>query len=200
MQDRLKTRFRDHIAASEGWVGWPYLDGKGLVTIGPGLLILGRTPAETRRTFLDLALEIEDGGTPRPATETEKDEAYAVLVAEQARGAGNRAAAAYRPLTRVRLSLAEQTRLLDRQIETRVNRLRAELAPGAWERLGAGQQAAVLDIHYANGSLSRFPRLKAAIARGDAAAMAAEAEFHSGGRIDRGRQTRNRAAILGAAD
>jgi GH24 family phage-related lysozyme (muramidase) len=200
-------QMRDHIRQNEDAKDWPYLDSKGLITIGPGLLIRGHDDAETEAGFVALPLQVKDQNTSqlRAATLEEKHCAYRAMAAEQAKGPGNRSAEAYRAVTRVVLPPAEQDRLLDQQIATRVEAIKKEVGGDAWERLSDGQKAAVLDIHYNSGSLNGYRQLKNAIRAGDALGMATHAIFHSGenpdGTLQRNweRLARDQAAILGVS-
>jgi len=86
---------------------------------------------------------------------------------------------------------------LGQEIVERAQKSAREIGPEAWSKLTDRQKAVVIDIHYANGSLNDFPKLKEAIQARDAEAMARESHFHSAGDRNWNRLRENHCALLG---
>lgn len=173
MDPRTMQRMRDHITESEGTLPFPYKDTKGKLTVGTGFLV------DDEKSFVAMPFRIKDPqtGEPRPATEAEKKAEF-----KRAKGLSNDQlhATGKSPLS---LPKGEIDRRLDAEITTRVDKVKKEVGEADWNRLTDGQKTAVVDIHYANGSLEKFPKLKEAIRNGDAKAMAEQSDFH-GGKMD----------------
>ena len=191
----LKT-IRQHIIESEGQPPYPYLDIKGNLTIGTGFHI------ETEKEFLSLPLINEQ--TEKPATEADKRAEFAKMqklsedLAKEPEKL-NRRADTYENNTTLRMPKAEQDKLLDQEIATRVSQIKKDVGRDAWDKLSDGKKAAVVDVHYANGSLKDFTDFKQAIEDGDAEAMAREGTFYTdkeNGKRDMRRLARNRAAVM----
>ena len=170
MDPRTMQRMRDHITESEGTRPNPYKDTKGKLTVGTGFLV------DDEKSFTAMPFQIEDPktGEPRPATEAEKKAEF-----KRAKGLSNDQ---LKTTGKSPLSLpdSENRRRLDAEITTRVEKVKKEIGEADWNRLTDGQKTAVVDIHYANGDLSKFPKLKEAIRKGDAKEMAEQSDFHGG--------------------
>ncbi|MBL6931122.1 MAG: hypothetical protein ISR53_09435 [Rhodospirillales bacterium] len=196
MDNTTLNTIRQHIIDNEEQPTNPYLDFKGNLTIGTGFKI------ETEEEFLSLALINKN--TKFSATNAEKKAEFAnmqKLREEQARKPEkfNRTADNYEEKTTLRMPKVEQDKHLDREIATRVEKIKKNVGADTWDKLSDGKKAAVVDVHYTNGSLKKFPALKKAIEDGDAAAMAREGTFYTdkeNGKRDMGRLTRNRAAVM----
>ncbi|MGE5504436.1 MAG: hypothetical protein ACM31L_08435 [Actinomycetota bacterium] len=92
---------------------------------------------------------------------------------------------------------AEIKRRLDAEILAREEKIKAEVGAENWDRLSPGQKTAVLDVHYANGSLKDFPSLKEGIETGNAEEIGKNVDFHSDGSRNWDRLARNRAEAQG---
>lgn len=190
MDNATMQRMREHIKANESVKDQPYKDNKGKLTVGAGFLV------DDQGSFVQQPFEIRDTktGQIRPASETEKKAEFQRL--KGAKGEVN---------TSLTLPQSAIDRKLDDEISTRVDKIKKEVGEADWEKLNDGQKAAVLDVHYANGSLEKFPGLKKEIKSGDANGIAREAGFNSGEKPDGTkvrnweREARNQAAILGAS-
>ncbi len=195
MDNKLSQRMRKHITDSEGTEFAPYKDTKGKLTVGTGFLV------DDEKSFVAIPFEILDphSGELRAATEAEKKAEF-----KRARGLSNKELQSDKGRSPLSLPESENRRRLDAEINTRIGKIKGEIGEADWNKLTDGQKTAVLDIHYANGSLKNFPSLKQAIKDGDAKAMAEQSDFH-GGKIgdtgfkhrNFGRIRRNRAAMLG---
>lgn len=169
MDDTAMQLTREHIKKNEGVRPQPYKDTKGKLTIGSGLQV------DDEASFLAKQLQIDDPvtGKRRLATEAEKkagfNQAKSLSQKELEDGA-----------SKFFLSEEENIRLIDAEILDRIEKIKVDIGPEAWGRLTDGQRTALIDIHYANGSLRKFPKLKEAAKRGDAKAMAEQADFHNG--------------------
>lgn len=170
MDPRTMQRMRDHITESEGTLPFPYKDTKGKLTVGTGFLV------DDEKSFVSMPFRLRnpETGEPRPATEAEKKAEF-----KRAKGLSDKQ---LKTTDRTPLSLpeSETRRRLDAEITTRVDKVKKEVGEADWNRLTDGQKTAVVDIHYANGSLEQFPKLKEAIRNGDAKAMAEQSDFHVG--------------------
>lgn len=195
MTDTLMQRLRDHLTEGEGFRANPYKDTKGKLTVGTGFLV------DDEKSFLKMPLWIKDPmtGLPRAATDDEKKKEFKRtkdLPAEKLNKGTERSA--------FTLQDSDNLRLLDERITSRIGKVKTEIGEPDWNSLTDGQKVALIDIHYANGSLKGFPKLKEAVKAGDAKAMAENADFH-GGRIGEtkhhhrnfDRIRNNRAMILG---
>lgn len=166
MDATTAQRMREHIKASEGVREQAYKDTKGKLTVGIGFLVDDET------SFTAIPFQVTDPvtGQTRPATFEEKQTEFRRL--KSSADTSVRSA-----MTMPRAAMEQR---LDAEIAARIDRIRNEIGAAAWNALTDGQKIAVLDIHYANGGLSRFPRLKAAIRNGDAREMANQSDFHGG--------------------
>jgi GH24 family phage-related lysozyme (muramidase) len=187
----------DHISKSEGgFIDYPYLDIKGHVTIGPGFKI------ENEEKFLKLDLKV-DG---RPANEAEKRDAWKQIQAEKKNRKGdfNIVSGEYKKITRIRMGESAQRARLGREITSRIDDIKRDLNDdAAWDKLSDAQKAAIVDIHYANGSLKDFPKLKEGIREGDAEKMSKESLFFTNkeeGKRDEGRLRRIYQPLAGKSE
>jgi len=188
---------RQHIIENEKQPPNPYLDIKGNVTIGTGFHI------QNEKDFV--ALPLINRETGEPATEAEKRKEFANMQDLREKQSKkpekfNRKAPFYEKDTKLDMPKAEQDKRLDEEIATRSEDIKKDVGVDDWNKLSDGQKAAVVDVHYANGSLKDFPALKKAIKAGDAEAMARESTFYTdrdAGKRDLGRLARNRAAVTG---
>lgn len=169
MDDTAKQLMREHIKESEGVLLQPYKDSKGKLTIGTGFLV------DDEASFVAKQLQIDDPATGerRLATEAEKKAGFkqAKSLSQEKLKDG---------ASKFFLSEDENNRILDAEISNRIKKVTTDIGADAWNRLTDGQKTALVDIHYANGSLEKFPNLKEAAKRGDAQEMAKQADFHSG--------------------
>jgi GH24 family phage-related lysozyme (muramidase) len=184
----------DHIIKSEGGLRkYPYLDTKGNVTIGPGF------KTENEEQFLMLNLNV-DG---RPANEAEKRDAWKQMQTEKKdrNGDFNRLADIYKDITRIRMDEPTQRRRLGSEIKSRIDDIKRDLNDdAAWDKLSGAQKAAIVDVHYTNGSLKGFPKLKEGIREGDVEKMSRESLFFTDkekGERNEGRLWRNYQALTG---
>ncbi|MDA7984505.1 MAG: hypothetical protein MPJ52_02925 [Alphaproteobacteria bacterium] len=183
---RAKKHFRQH----EGVVEYPYLDSRGLVTIGVGFLI----PDIDTCAKLPLLYLKPDGGT-RPATSAEKREGYTALRAEtDAQQQNPRAASHWKSRTQLRASEDWMELRLARELNTRAAAC-ARIIGDAWNELNSARRLVLMDVHYATGSLSGFPSLVKAARRNDGETMARESVYHSGIAPD-GSRRRNWSRLL----
>lgn len=140
--DEIIERTRQH----EGAIPWMYLDTKGYVTVGIGHLLL--TPHS--------AAVLEWAIVGQPALEW-------ATVQRSTRG---KLPGFYKRLTTSRMSGEGMSQLCRLDLQIKAASL-VELFPLA-DTLPASAQAALLDIHYnVAGGIMTFPRLRAAITRGD---------------------------------
>ncbi|MDA7987182.1 MAG: hypothetical protein MPJ53_01540, partial [Alphaproteobacteria bacterium] len=183
---RAKKHFRQH----EGVVEYPYLDSRGLVTIGIGFLI----PDIDTCAKLPL-LYLKPDGETRPATSAEKREGYTALRAEtDAQQQNPRAASHWKSRTNLRASEDWMELRLARELNTRAAAC-ARIIGDAWRELNSGRRLVLMDVHYATGSLSGFPSLVKAARRNDGETMARESVYHSGIAPD-GSRRRNWSRLL----
>lgn len=155
-------RMRKHIAESEGTLPNPYKDTKGKLTVGTGFLV------DNEKSFVAMPFQIKDlqTGEPRSASEAEKKAEFKrakSLSNDQLQTTGKS------PLS---LPKDEIDRRLDAEITTRVDKVKTEIGETDWNKRTDGQKTALVDIHSANGSLEKFPKLKEAVKSGDAKTMA----------------------------
>ena len=184
------TGIKNHIKNYEKPIPHPYLDNKGKITVGAGFNI------ETEDEFagLDLQTKASDD-QQRPATDKEKRAAYRYMqgVRDSKKGKFNFVADTYVNDTKLIMSPKAIDKRLDREIVKRTDEIRDEVGDDAWNKLSEGQKRMVTDVHYANGSLKAFPKLKDAIKSGNAGAMARESHFYSGkDKVDKKQRNWNR--------
>lgn len=174
MDDQLMQRMRRHVTKSEGTILNPYKDTNGKLTVGTGFLV------DDEKSFVGMPLEILDSktGEMRPATDAEKKaeftRAKALPATELNKGAGK---------SKLSLPTSDDRRILDTEITTRVDKVKTEIGETDWNKLTDGQKTALVDIHYANGKLEKFTKLKEAVKSDDAKTMAEQSDFH-GGKMD----------------
>lgn len=158
-------------ARYEGTVTWPYLDIKGLVTVGIGCLI------DPISTALGLAWELPDGTAASPE---QVDVGWrAVKTAAYLAHAGYRAA---EEVSGLRLSQASIDALVLQRAGWDEVALRGRFAN--WDALPGNAQLGCMSIAWAAGSIGftrGFPRCCAAIASGDWATAAAESRLDATG-------------------
>lgn len=170
MDEKLKKSIANHIRLNEKQDSYPYKDSKGNLTIGSGFLV------NDEKTFAAQQLQITDPvtGKTRFATEEEKKAEFKrvkPLSDKVLRSTGK---------GKLFLPSSEDDSFLYNKVEDHSNGVIKEIGQDVWDKLSDGQKAVLVDIHYANNSLDGFPKLKEAVARGDAKAMAEQADFHSG--------------------
>ena len=183
---RAKKHFRQH----EGVLEYPYLDSRGLVTIGVGFLI----PDIDTCAKLPL-LYLKPDGETRPATSAEKREGYTALRADAHTQQQNpRAASHWKSRTQLRASEDWMELRLARELNTRAAAC-ARIIGDAWNELNSARRLVLMDVHYATGSLSGFPSLVKAARRNDGETMARESVYHSGIAPD-GSRRRNWSRLL----
>lgn len=172
MDSDTMQRMRAHITRNEGELRTPYKDNKGKLTVGTGFKV------EDEQSFVAMPFQIMDTktGELRPATEAEKKAEF-----QRANGLSNDELMSEKGKSQLFLSEAEIRRRLDSEITTRVDKIKGEVGAENWDRLTPGQQTAVLDVHYANGSLENYPTLKDGIKTGDTKKIGENVDFHSGG-------------------
>ncbi|MCR6632910.1 MAG: hypothetical protein NVV74_24285 [Magnetospirillum sp.] len=179
-------RMREHIKKNEGVIDRPYRDNKGLLTAGSGFKV------DTEDAFAALPFQVKDAKTGqwRDANEDEKRAEFKrvqSLSETQLKEDKN----AFR-IPEERINAKVETEIADR-----IGKIKNEVGAENWDRLSDGQKTAILDVHYANGSLKDFTNLKQAIKDGDAEAIGKNVDFHSGGARNWERIERNRAKAQG---
>lgn len=197
MENTTLNTIRQHIIENEGQPQHSYLDIKGNLTIGTGFKI------ETEKEFLSLPLV--NRGTSKPATQDEKKAEYLNMQGLREQQVGepekyNKIAEDYWDDTKLDMPELEQNKRLDVEISTRVDDIRGDVGADVWDGLSTGQKTVAVDVHYANGSLDKFPAYKKAMQDGDAQAMARESTFYTDKENDKrdvGRLVRNRVAVTG---
>lgn len=185
MDDTLFQRMKGHIEENEKRRDRPYKIN-GQLTTGVGFKV---TDADA---FAKLPFKVTDSktGQPRYATEAEKRQEF-----ERIKSMSNDQLEVDK--NAFTLGKEDIDAKLKSEIDTRIGKIKGEIGGANWDKLTDGQKTAVLDIHYANGSLDKFGNLKKEIAAGNADGIAREAGFHSDGKRNWEREARNQAAILG---
>ncbi len=192
MGEDLKGRLRQHLKDNEGTENQPYQDSKGLLTVGVGINV------SKEADFIALPFEKKNSQTGEwePATEADKKVEFGRL-SKMSRSD------VLKDKNRFRISDETIDANLDQQIAAREQAVIAEIGKEDWGQLTDGQKMALIDIHYANGSLQKFPKLKKALGTGDVNGMVQESSF-TGGDLSSGhkvynfgRVRRNFAAIMG---
>jgi hypothetical protein len=191
MDANLFQRMRQHIIGNEGVSPTPYRDSAGLLTAGYGFKV------DSADAFAKLPFQVKDGqsGTMRPATEAEKRAEFdriRSLPQKQLEGEADKGKAFV-------LTEPDMDSKLASEIAAREARIKTEVGAANWDLLSDGQKTAVLDVHYANGSLTKFPDLKQAIKDGNAEEIGRNVDFHGTNpdgswQYNEGRLIRNRAA------
>jgi hypothetical protein len=185
----IASKIVGHVRRHEGGfdVNYPYLDSKGLMTVGPGFLV------DDVDQFAALPLEFETtpGQPARPATEAEKRQAYSDVKNARSSLGANAPAQQYQGIAKMVLPEAEIEARLSQEVATRIGDIQKDIGVQAWNGLTEGQKTVMVDVHYANGSLDKYPSLKKAAQAGDGDAMARESIFHSGVNAATGQKTRN---------
>ena len=166
MDTKTTQRMREHIKTSEGVREQAYKDTKGKITVGVGFLV------DDEKSFASIPFQVRDPVTKetRPATKEEKQAEFRRM----------KSSSDPNVTSSMKMPRDEMERKLDTEIATRVDKVKKEIGEADWNRLTDGQKTAVVDIHYANGSLEKFAKLKEAIKTGDAKAMAEQSDFHGG--------------------
>ena len=162
-----------HFRRHEGEVRHPYLDSRGLATVGVGFLL----PDE--ESFLAVPFRLGQEGPA--AGVSAKRAGYRTLLAsadEQRRRP--RPAAFWRDATPLCAPGPWVEARLRLELEARAERIARALPPGGWQGLSPSRRLLLLDVHYAAGSLRGFPALVRAALEGDGEAMAVEALYRSG--------------------
>ncbi|WP_146747639.1 hypothetical protein [Paramagnetospirillum kuznetsovii] len=197
MDANLFQRMRQHIILNEGTSPASYRDSAGLLTAGYGFKV------DNADTFAKLPFQVRDGqsGEMRPATEDEKRAEFDrinSLPQKQLDGEVKDGKAFI-------LTKSDMDSKLASEIAAREAKIKTEVGAANWERLSDGQKTAVLDVHYANGSLAEFPKLKQAIKDGNAEVIGKNVDFHSKDDQERWtyntkRLARNRAEAQGISE
>lgn len=145
-------RMREHIKKNEGVIDKPYRDGKGLLTAGAGFKV------DTEDAFAALPFQVKDAKTGqwRDAKDDEKRDEFKRLQDMSKTQLDEDKNAFYLPKERI-------DQKVESEISTRIGKIKNEVGTDNWDRLSDGQKTAILDVHYANGSLKNFPSLKQAI-------------------------------------
>jgi GH24 family phage-related lysozyme (muramidase) len=145
----------------EGYTTWPYLDVKGLVTVGVGNLI------DPMQEAIDLPWQV-DG---QPATD---DQIRAGWIAVKGSQAGM-VAAWYQSRSGLRLTDAA----VDELVRSRAAQMDAVLARRfpSWASLCADAQLGTMSLAWACGPMFTFPRFEAALDRGDFTTCAFECQM-----------------------
>ena len=162
-----------HFERHEGVILHPYLDSKGLVTIGVGFLYA------TEGSFIILPLFHRESGVP--ASEAVKRAAWRSLC-RAAEDPLNHTCLAHewRDHTDLEVSPSWVRMRLGQEIQRRAKLCMVAIGTEFWRLLTEGQKLVATDIHYANGSLRGFPSFVSAARRQDAQQMALESLYHSG--------------------
>jgi GH24 family phage-related lysozyme (muramidase) len=157
----------------EGRVLWMYKDGLGRIATGVGNdLTIGKAPnfAPSPETF-SLPWMHPDG---RPATRAEILEAWSTV---RAKANGLAGGGTHGGLTHIRLTNAALEAIIERKLIGNETILRQRW-PG-WDGWPADAQLALLSWAWGVGPTEAYPRMSAALARGDFAAAAKEVDLKS---------------------
>ncbi|MBF0169461.1 MAG: hypothetical protein HQL45_17795, partial [Alphaproteobacteria bacterium] len=171
LPDSAKTAIRDRIGKNEGVIPHPYLDSKGLITIGVGFNV------DSKADFLKLNLRKngENGQEGPLMTAAEKSDAYDAMVKKRTEENGNhKAAEDYKKVTKAYLGDTDVNTRLDQEIASRVPNIRKKIGAEPWDKLTDGQKATIAAVHFNIGNLDGSPKLVEAAKKGDAAAIARE--------------------------
>lgn len=189
MDKTTMQRMREHVKANEGVVTKPYRDNKGLLTAGSGFKV------ETEDAFAALPFQVKDAKTGqwRDAKDNEKRDEFKRIQSLSKTQLKKDANALYLPEERI-------DQKVEAEITTRTDKLKKEVGAENWDRLNDGQKTAILDVHYANGSLENYPTLKQAIKDGDGETIGKNVDFHSGGARNWERLIRNRKEAQGISE
>jgi len=191
MDNALFQRMKSHLQDNEDRKEQPYKDPKGLLTVGIGFRV------DSPEAFVRLPFQVKDAesGQMRDAKDSEK-------LAEFERINALKKTDLDQNPSRFILPEGAIDSELKAQIETRIGKIEKDVGAANWERLPDGQKVAVLDVHYANGGLDKFPTLKQAVKDGDFAKVGANVDFHSQNEegawiYNEGRLARNRSEAQG---
>ena len=188
MNGAALTRAIRHFERHEGVVLHPYLDTKGLVTVGVGFL------CSDEQSFTSLPFERRGAGIA--ADTPEKRAAWTALREAAAEGlAGVRQASDWRDCTDLELPLSWVRERLSLEILERAEAAAGVIGEAHWHGLTDGQRLVATDIYYATGSLRGFPSFVEAARRQDGQRMAFESVYHSG-RVGNGSVRRNWGRIV----
>jgi GH24 family phage-related lysozyme (muramidase) len=183
MRASVLAAFPSFTDSLEGWVIWPYLDVKGLATVGRGDLVDPFSPFSRVPWQLD----------GRPATDGEIVTAWSALKSSPPA----RIAAYYANVTALRLTKEQIDELSLGRLSEMETVLRSRFAE--WDSLPADAQLAVVSMSWACGPAFRFPKLEAALRAEDFATCAAECAISEVGNAGIApRNQRNRALFLAA--
>lgn len=165
MDTKTTQRMREHIKTSEGVREQAYKDTKG--NLGAVHFLV-----DDEKSFASIPFQVRDSVTKEtlPATKEEKQAEFRRM----------KSSSDPNVTSSMKMPRDEMERKLDTEIATRVDKVKKEIGEADWNKLTDGQKTAVVDIHYANGSLEKFPKLKEAIKTGDAKTMAEQSDFHGG--------------------
>jgi GH24 family phage-related lysozyme (muramidase) len=182
-------RMREHIKKNEGVVDRPYRDSKGLLTAGSGFKV------DTEDAFAALPFQVKDAKTGqwRDAKDDEKRDEFQRIQSMSEKELKKDKNAFRIPEDRINTKV-------ESEIAERIDKIKNEVGAENWDRLSDGQKTAILDVHYANGSLEKYPNLKQAIKDGDAEGIGKNVDFHSGGARNWDRLVRNRAEAQGISE
>jgi GH24 family phage-related lysozyme (muramidase) len=197
MDANLFQRMRQHIIDNEGRSPTPYRDSAGLLTAGYGFKV------DSADAFAKLPFQVKDAqsGETRPATEAEKRAEFDRISSFPQKQLGKEAKGG----KAFHLTKDDMDSKLASEIAAREAKIKAEVGAANWDRMNDGQKTAVLDVHYANGSLANFPDLKQAIKDGNAEEIGRNVDFHGTNpdkswQYNEGRLARNRAAAQGISE
>ena len=168
LSESAKSKMRDLIRLNEGPILHPYLDSKGIITIGVGFNV------DSKDEFQKLNLRKEGKNGPL-MSEDEKKAAYDAMVKKRTEEKGNyQNAGKYEGVTVARINDTDVNAKLDIEIADRVPKIREKIGAEAWDKLTDGQKATITAVHFNIGSLDGSPKLVEAAKKGDAAGIAKE--------------------------
>ncbi|MDK9721430.1 MAG: hypothetical protein OEL53_09635 [Rhodospirillales bacterium] len=169
LPDSAKSTMRDLIRQNEGPIPHPYLDSKGIITIGVGFNV------DNKADFLKLNLR-KDSEEGVLMTEQEKRDAYDAMRKAKTDRNGDFSPGEkyYEDVAKAYLSDADINARLDQEIADRVPKICDKVGSEAWDKLTDGQKATITAVHFNVGSLDDAPKLVEAAKKGDAAAIARE--------------------------
>lgn len=174
--DATRTLARAHLRRHEGVLPFPYLDSRGLVTLGVGFLL----PDVKAFCAVPFVVCLAEG--TRTANPQEKLDAWEALQSASARAqADGKAprAASFRDATPLRVPSNWIDERLDAAIEVRLT-VCAQTLGASWFKLTPAQRVVILDVLYANGDLLKFPNLLRAAQGMNPTQMAANSLYFSG--------------------
>lgn len=169
MDDALFQRMKDHITKNEGYEDKPYKENKGNITVGTGFKI------ETAEEFAALPFKKYDPETGqwRDTSKEEKLDEFKRIQNLPREQFNNDA-------SRFKLEEAGIGDKLESEIESHADKVKKAIGENEWNTLTDDQKIAFVDIHFANGSIAKFPELIKSAKTGNAETMANETFFNSG--------------------